>query len=480
MSTDIPAETTIEPAGLEFWMACVTRECDGIHRGFAPGPVHDLRVALRRCRSIADGFMAFDPHPAWKLMKSESRKLFQQLGALRDTQVMLGWVQRLVPVQDEASFILHSYLEDQEAGYKEKAAEAVLEFNQKKWNSWARILSSRTRHIPTESVVFQHLALECLVEARELHRQAMRNRSQASYHRLRIALKKFRYTMENFLPSRHEKWGAELRDLQNILGEMHDLDVLWRTALTIKAFGNERTRIEWRRRISEESGARIEIYRAKMIGKTSLFLVWRSELPGPDQIQDAALARIRIWAAFRDPDGPHSERVAKIALQIYDGLEALGLSQCDELPEARRILRSAALAHAVGFHKTRKKSQVASYRRIRKINPPLGLNAATLRHIALVVRFHRGSLPHLEQKTWSGISNAQRKGLVLLSGILRLADAFDRLHGRRVYRLELKKAGEILLITAPGYVESDSSAEKLAAARHLLEIACRLPILIRN
>jgi hypothetical protein len=108
------------------------------------------------------------------------------------------------------------------------------------------------------------------------------------------------------------------------------------------------------------------------------------------------------------------------------------------------------------------------------------LNADTLRHIALVVRFHRGSLPHLEQKTWSGISNAQRKGLVLLSGILRLADAFDRLNGRRVYRLELKKADDILLITAPGYVEYDSSAEKLAAARHLLEIACRLPILIRN
>ncbi len=480
MPTDVSAEATIEPAGLDFWMSCVTRECNQARRDFAPDPVHDLRVALRRCRSIADGFMIFDPHPAWKLMKSESRKLFQQLGALRDTQVMMEWVRRLAPVPDEASLILRSYLEDQEAGYKEKAAEAVLEFNQKKWNSWTRVLSGRTRHIPTESIVFQHLALERLVEARELHRQAMRNHSQAAYHRLRIALKKFRYIVENFLPSRHAQWGLELRSLQDVLGEMHDLDVLWRTAVAMKAIRNERTRMDWRRRILEENRARVGNYREKMTGKTSLFPVWRSELPDFDQIRDAAWARIRIWAEFRDPNISRSEHVAKLALQIYDGLEALKLTQFDPLPEARCILESAALARAVGFSITHKKRQVESYRLIRKIGPPLGLDGETLRHIALVVRFHRGSLPRPEQKAWSGISDTQRKSLVLLSGILRLADAFDRLHGRRIYRLEMKKSGDTLFITAPGYDENDSSAEKLAAARHLIEITCRLPILIRN
>jgi len=30
-------------------------------RGSRPDPVHDLRVALRRCRSLADGLMALDP-----------------------------------------------------------------------------------------------------------------------------------------------------------------------------------------------------------------------------------------------------------------------------------------------------------------------------------------------------------------------------------------------------------------------------------
>src|SRR4030042_5474138 len=102
----LPAEEfgMIESAGLEFWRASGMRECDQARNEFAPDPVHDLRVALRRCRSMADGYMAFDPHPAWKQMKDEGRRLFQQLGALRDSQVMMGWIEKLAPSADAAFF----------------------------------------------------------------------------------------------------------------------------------------------------------------------------------------------------------------------------------------------------------------------------------------------------------------------------------------------------------------------------------------
>ncbi len=97
-------------SGLDYWMSRVLREYDRAREDFAPEPVHDLRVALRHCRSIANGFMVFDPHPAWKLMKAEGRQLFQQLGALRDTQVMMEWVQRIAPSSDETSTILNYFL----------------------------------------------------------------------------------------------------------------------------------------------------------------------------------------------------------------------------------------------------------------------------------------------------------------------------------------------------------------------------------
>ncbi len=69
--------------------------------------------------------------------------------------------------------------------------------------------------------------------------------------------------------------------------------------------------------------------------------------------------------------------------------------------------------------------------------------------------------------------------LVFLGGILRLADALCRLDGRRIYRLQIERSGDVVWISVPGYSENGAAAEKLASAGHLLEVACRLPILFR-
>jgi CHAD domain-containing protein len=468
-----------DSAGLDFWMMSVMRECDRVRTNFAPEPVHDLRVALRRCRSMADGFMAFDPHPAWKQMKDEGRRLFRQLGALRDTPVMNGWIQHLSSSSDGVYLALSHHLADQESHLKESASEAVRDFNMKKWASWARLLSRRGRRVAPESLAFQHLALERWSEARFLHRQALRNRSQIAYHRLRIGLKKFRYTVENFLPSRHELWGPELKELQDVLGEMHDLDVLWRTAVSIKALPGEGARLQWRQRILGERSQRLERYRAKMLGQTSLWLVWRAGLPAADQMKAAAMARFRTWAEFRDPDFAHSEHVTHLAEQLYEGLNALGLLSANSPADTDLLLKAAALAHDVGLSKGRKKHELDSYRMIRNLEPPLGWSAESLRQAALIARFHRGALPRPDQKAFAGMSRKTVQRILMLCGILRLANAFDLSHKRQIRKLELKQDGNVLILAVPGYSEFDADAEKIAAARHLLEMTCRIPILIQ-
>ena len=52
--------------GLRAWMDRVLVECDRAAAGFDTDAVHDLRVALRRCRSLADGLMAIDPDSSWR------------------------------------------------------------------------------------------------------------------------------------------------------------------------------------------------------------------------------------------------------------------------------------------------------------------------------------------------------------------------------------------------------------------------------
>src|SRR5689334_16171589 len=81
--------------GLAMWMTRVLEECDRAGAEFAADPVHDLRVALRRCRSLADGLMVLDPDPDWKKMKKAGKRLFASLGELRDVQIMQEWVCKL-------------------------------------------------------------------------------------------------------------------------------------------------------------------------------------------------------------------------------------------------------------------------------------------------------------------------------------------------------------------------------------------------
>jgi CHAD domain-containing protein len=473
---DVSAEK--KPVGLNYWMDSVMQEWVQASGDFAPGHIHALRVALRRCRSIADGLVVLDPDPAWKQMRADGIKLFRQLGALRDTQVMMDWVRRLVPETGESFILMGRHLSERESRAKKNAEKALQNFRIKKWASWNRILSERMEMVPPDSLVFRHIALERWSEMRALHHQALRNRSHAGYHRLRIGLKKFRYTIENFLPLLYSLWGADLKRLQDLLGEMHDLQVLWQMALAIKAVPDKENRIQWRQKITQESRKRLDEYRNKMLGKSSLALVWRSELPDLVEIKPASLERLRIWALFRDPDLDHSKLVARLALQIYDGLDSSSLAPAADLPDARGMLEAAALLHDIGLSKTRKKYNVASYRMIRKLNAPMGLSKDTLRHIGLIARFHRGPLPRLEQKAFSGIPEEQKKAIILLCGILRLANAFDSLRQKQIQSLELKRMNGFLRITAPGYSKSDAPAETLAAARHLLEAATGFPILI--
>src|SRR5260221_11781036 len=60
-----------------------------------PDVVHDLRVAIRRCRSGAAAIEEIDPHPDWAEMRESARKLFRWMGALREAQAMAEWLKEL-------------------------------------------------------------------------------------------------------------------------------------------------------------------------------------------------------------------------------------------------------------------------------------------------------------------------------------------------------------------------------------------------
>ncbi|MGA2858184.1 MAG: CHAD domain-containing protein [Candidatus Sulfotelmatobacter sp.] len=536
----VPAKTT----GLRYWMLRVLHECEHVSTDFGADPVHDLRVALRRCRSMADGMMAMDPDPAWKAMKKAGKRLFQSLGELRDVQIMMEWLEKLQPTpttvaeadvaralspglpqateqqaenenpsalahpdppaRDPAAHTLLQILRVRETEQKHAARAALDQFDRKQWRHWARILPQRASRIRPGSAVFKHLALERWTAARELHHRALRNRSQVAFHTLRIGLKRFRYIVENFLPAEHAAWSNDLKHMQDLLGEVHDLDVLWATALSCHVFPEGESRQRWHALTLEERAKRIAEYRQRTTGPDSLWNVWRAGLPQGKQIQQIATRRMKLWAKALDPDFAHSERVARLALELYDGLAAAGLLGAlnGNAADARDSLHLAALLHDVGLSKEKKGHHKTSQALIKAHGTPLGWKTENMQRVAIVARFHCGALPTPSHEALRDLLPNEQKVIIRLAAILRLANALDAGHDGQIRRVRIENVdrslparlrrtngflrkpstlarNEALVIATDGYTPRSPMAQTIAAERHLLETVLRRPVVVK-
>jgi CHAD domain-containing protein/HD superfamily phosphodiesterase len=532
-----PAKTT----GLRYWMLRVLEECENVATDFRTDPVHDLRVALRRCRSLADGMIAMDPDHDWKAMKKAGKNVFQRLGALRDVQIMLQWIETLDipktnaiklasdrsvdsgdpdlggPSQPGASTdssatpidpakALLDILKTREIEGKREAQAALEEFDRKQWRQWAKSLPPRTTRTRPGSAVFKHLALERWMAAQDMHVRAMRNRSQVALHTLRIGIKRFRYIVENFLPEQHKLWSNDLKHMQDLLGEVHDLDVLWATALSCHIFPDDLSRKTWHDRIVEERSKRVYEYRGRTTGPESLWNLWRAALPQDKQIHEIATRRLKLWAKALDPDFAHSERVARLSLELYDGLLACGFgsrtsptsSSNNTDSDLRQSLYAASLLHDVGKAKGNKGHHKRSSELIKKHGTPLGWKPGTLDRAAIIARFHCGGLPTRSHKALRDLLSDEQKNIIRLSAILRLANALDVSHDGHIRRVKIENAvsgqhrtngfltkptplgkNEALVISAEGYADGTPTAQALAAERYLLESVLRRPVLVK-
>lgn len=481
LSSQILAEKprkTFPTVGLAHWMRRVPEECQRAGMNLAADPVHDLRVALRRCRSMADGLMAVDPDPSWKAMKKAGRSLFRSLGELRDVQVMMEWVQKLGPAEDSETQALMSLLARREQEQKIIAAEAVRGFDLRQWRKWSRELPRRAARIRSGSVVFKHLALERWTEAHELHRRALRNRSQTALHQLRIGIKRFRYIVENFLPQQHAAWSSDLKELQDLLGDVHDLDVLWLTATQVNAFSSPESRQRWHAIVVEEREKRVTGYRERMVGPGSLWNRWRAELPQGKQVREAAMTRLKLWASVLDPDFAHSQRVAQLARQTFEELATMGLAPSSANQDLMAILWTAALMHDVGRSKHKKGHHKISYRMIDRIQPPLGWSPSDLRIVAAVARFHRGALPQPRHAALREFAPDQKKIVLHLAAILRFANALDAETDGQIQQLRMEQQDGRLVVAAAGYAPWTRAAEEIAGASYLLELVLRKPVVM--
>jgi len=455
----------------------VPREADKAADGFESEAVHDLRVALRRCRSMADGFRAIDPFKDWKRMRRQATALFDALGALRDCHVIMEWAEKLGLPDDPIKEQLLEHFGVQETELERQATSAIVAFDREQWRNWTRQLGQRARRLPVGSHIFQVLALEKFIAARRLEAPALKSGNEIAFHKLRIGLKKFRYVVENFLPQLNNEWKAGLKQVQDLLGEIHDLDILRESILSVCAAADPAAQQQWEEIIAAERLQRIQRYSELMSGERSLWRIWRSALPQGKAAREASLKKLQAWSAFMDNDLQHNRRVSRFAVQIHDSLAQLGMLKGAD-KNSRELLKAAAMVHEVGRFAGNKNHHKSTHRMVSNLDHLVGWTRQEVMTMASVARYHRGALPQASQL--QDVPIAQRKIITLLAGILRLANALDDERDGQIQRIKVSQHANYLVIQAQGLRQDSMLAEKIAAARHLLEINCGVPVLVRS
>ncbi len=467
-----------EIRGLQYWMERALKELDSVRKSPEPDAVHDLRVAIRRCRSVAAVMKEVDPNPAWPDMRKLGRKLFRQLGELRDTQVLEEWTKKLGPESDAIRERLLTALAAQEKELQVAALKAVDKFDQKSWKKLERKLQRRSRLVTSDGLAAACLALERLEAAKELHVRALRAEKPEAWHELRMGVKRFRYTVESLLPARYEDWGGNLKRVQDLLGEVHDLDVLSGRIKEIPG-DLEESRSAWAERIATQRHERIELYRRWTIGEGGLWQYWRSGLPEGNRLTTASQARLRATARALEVNTRRVTVVSRLAMRLFEALAKLHAEEALAKRDVRKIMMAAARLHGIGAGLDAEARQKATRKFLQRLVLPPGWTETEWELLVNVVRYHRGGLPDVNHKSFARLRPEEQKLIATLAGVLRLARSLCKSGVASATGLRVEKSVDALIVAVPGLEESEENAARLAAGKYLLESSVGLPVIVK-
>lgn len=213
-----------------------------VRETFDPEDIHDLRVSSRRLR---EGLLLFTPNyppDAVSRVVKKVRKVTRILGQMRNTDEALIFFRELSEELDspsrESLAALIALFEEQRNGERKKLKEGLSALDPAAMNSlFTRTVNSPRLFSPLPNGIdpFMHLSAfaresmeQRLADLLALVPAARDEENIAAQHQLRIAVKRYRYRLEiiSFLiASGYEELYGEVKNYQETLGKMHDLDV---------------------------------------------------------------------------------------------------------------------------------------------------------------------------------------------------------------------------------------------------------------
>jgi len=195
---------------------------------FSEEAVHDLRVATRRLLAYFDLFRAIIPHKRIQKIRRALKDQLDELDDLRDVQVMLVDVsESMQELPDLKPFQVH--LRKEEKQLLRHTQKLVKVRGIKSLSKRVKKVREMALELPGENLDQQILSAVDIAFARVLQAYSIVDvKHVASIHTLRIAFKKFRYSVEiahyllaNFPQSNFER----MHEYQSRMGDIQDLEV---------------------------------------------------------------------------------------------------------------------------------------------------------------------------------------------------------------------------------------------------------------
>ena len=158
---------------------------------------------------------------------------------------------------------------------------------------------------------------------------------------------------------------------------------------------------------------------------------------------DPLLQESLALRARYDEEPSHSDQVARLALELYDRLRDWHASPA----RARELLHSAALLHDIGWSQT--PDGAGHHKHSARMIQEHGwkhLPKADVKIVAQIARYHRKALPQPHHEQFHALPERAQRQVMILGGILRLADALDRTHTQKIARATASDDKDALLV----------------------------------
>lgn len=195
-----------------------------------------------------------------------------------------------------------------------------------------------------------------------------------------------------------------------------------------------------------------------------------------DHLTDIRKASVHHLAESCQYEPRHAATVRRTALSLFDQLRAVhGLGNAE-----REYLEAAAVLHDIGYHISHAQHHRHSYYLIRH-SELLGFTDREIEIIANVARYHRKSHPKMKHEGFPRLAERDRRIVLALAALLRIADGLDRRHQDIFAAVTARRErGEVVLRLALKR-DTDPTIELWGAERRkeLFEELFQLPVVLQ-